>query len=362
MDDLQYEELLSASDALFTFRPQIPKPHEIHALNEEQQANFLQYFHDPVRAGLPDYRRVVSYLRLLTSNFNYRTDTFNAADTITTNSGNCLSLAILTTVLAQLVGVETGYQLMDSEPVFEFHGTLVEKGVHVRTLLLNSKRLAQPANLRESRGIAIDFFPTQRERFIRNMQAGEYVAMYYRNIAIEALGNNDLSKSYRYARESLQYHPRSSAALNTLAIVNRRAGHLETSEAIYRYAIQNADEKLTLLKNYRLLLVSAGRHAEAQLIDAQLQRMDDPSPFNWFHLARSAFEDGDFRRAIDYYNRALALAPYLHEAHAGLARSYFELGYSDRSKQELVAAIENAGRLSDRKYYKAKLASFLSEN
>lgn len=356
------DDILSASDALFGSRPPIPEPEDIHALDEDQKADFLQYFHDPVRAGVADFNRVGAYVESLVNRFSYRTDTLNAADTFRSNSGNCLSLAIMTTALAQLAGIEVGYQLMDSEPVFEFHGTLVEKGVHVRTLLLNPNRQAQPANIFETYGIRIDFFPTYRERFIRNMHADEYVAMYYRNIANEALKNNDLNTAYWYVRKSMQYHPQSSAALNTLAIVNRRAGNVDMAESIYLHALEHGDEKLTLLKNYRVLLSSRGRHEEAQKIEAQLQRMEDPSPFNWFHLARSAQEDGDFGRAIDYYNQALTRAPYLHEAYLGLAQSYSQLGYNDQSRQSLVAAVENARGIHARRHYKAKLVSYFPES
>ncbi|MDO9477344.1 MAG: tetratricopeptide repeat protein [Pseudohongiella sp.] len=350
-------KILSDSDALFGIAPAMPTPLEIHTLDEDQQTNFLQYFHDPARAAVPEYQRVADYVYIQIRNFGYQTDTFTASDTLQSNSGNCLSLAIVTTAFAQLAGVETAYQLMDAEPVFEFHGTTVEKGVHVRTLLLNPNRVESPLNFSEEHGIRIDFFPTYRERFVRNMLNEEYVAMYFRNIANEALRRNDLHTAYWYARESLHYHPHSADALNTMAIVTRRAGHPLVAESIYLYAIEYASEKLTLLKNFRLLLATSGRHEEAELIDQRLRRMEDPSPFNWFQLARSSFEDGDYERAIGYYRRALTLAPYLHEAHLGIAHSYAELGYRDESVQSLVAAIDNAGRLRDRKYYKAKLGA-----
>lgn len=353
------DDVLEVSDALFSNKPVMPGPDEIHALDQQQQTAFLDYFHNPIRTAVPGYQRVADYLGLRVRNFSYRTDTYNAADTLSSNSGNCLSLAILTTALAQLAGVETAYQLMDSEPVFEFHGTVVEKGVHVRTLLLNPDQAAAP-DILESGGISIDYFPTQRERFVRNMINDEYVAMYFRNIANEALRSDDLDTAYWYARESLHYHPGSSDAFNTLAITTRRAGYNKEAESIYLFAIAHASNKLTLLKNYRLLLASSGRVEEALLIDRQLQRMEDPSPFHWFQLARSAVDDGDYEHAIDYYRRALTLAPYLHEAHLGIARAYAGLGYREESLQSLVAAIDNAGRLRDRKYYKAKLGQFQS--
>ncbi|MDP2127354.1 MAG: hypothetical protein Q8K97_08235 [Pseudohongiella sp.] len=356
-DHYRPDQILTVSDSMFGNKPPMPEPHEIHWLDETQQADFLQYFHDPVRAVVPDYQRVADYIGVVVNKFDYRTDTLKAVDTLNSQSGNCLSLAIMTTALAQLAGVETAYQLMDSEPVFEFHGTVVEKGVHVRTLLLNPNLPDRSYNIFGSRGVSIDFYPTYRERFIRNMQPFEYLAMYFRNVANEALRSDDFTTAYWYARESLRYHPSSADGLNTLAIATRRAGYPDIAESIYVYAIEHASQKLTLLKNYRVLLTSTGRFEEAQKIDAQLQRMNDPSPFNWFHLAQSAFSDADYERAIGYYRQALVLAPYLHEAHLGIARSYSQLGYREESMQSLLAAIDNAGRLRDRKYYKAKLGA-----
>lgn len=357
IDEHFSEELLSTTDVQFNTPPPIPESAELHVLSKEQQAEFLQYFHDPARAKVPGFRRVANYLAILIEDFEYSTSTFSAEQTLSSKRGNCLSLAMMTTALAQLANVEVGYQLMNSDPVFNFQGTIVAKGVHVRTLLLNLNRLPEHGTTEIVPGIAIDFFPTQRERFIRNMTRGEYEAMYYRNIANEALSESDLNTAYWYARESLQYDPQSSEALYTLAIVNRRAGHTGEAESIYLYALEHSQEKLTLLKNYRVLLLNTGRLKEAQRIEAQIQRMDDPSPFHWFQLATSTFSDGDYRSAVNYYKRALELAPYLHEAHLGLAKSYFELGYTKHSLESMVAAIENAGGLQDRRYYKSKLAS-----
>lgn len=352
------EDILRVADGYFGERLLIPESHEFHELSADSEAEFLRYFNDPVRARTPRFRRVANYVASIITDFEYRSDTYNAADTLSSKSGNCLSLAMMTTALAQLAGVEVAYQLMNSDPVFNFHGTTVEKGVHVRALLLNGEKELKQGTSETVWGIAMDFFPTERDRFVRNMQNGEYEAMYYRNIAVEALRRNDLPTAYWYARESLRYNSESSEALNTLAIVSRRAGHSATAEVIYLYALEHADEKLTLLKNYRVLLVMGGRQQEAEQIDAQLKYMADPSPNNWFQLARSAYEEHDYRRAVDYYQRVLKLAPYLNDARLELAKSYLELGDNDKAMESLLTAIEGAGNLQDRRYYKSKLTSF----
>lgn len=82
----------------------------------------------------------------------------------------------------------------------------------------------------------------------------------------------------------------------------------------------------------------------------------------WYRVAHSAFEDGDFRRVIEYYQRALMLAPYLHEAHMGIASSWYQLGRQEEAEQALRSALELTSRRSSRKVYEAKLAAYYADN
>src|SRR5690606_9721405 len=139
------------------------------------------------------------------------------------------------------------------------------------------------------------------------------------------------------------------------AVVNRRVGDIDKAEAIYKYGIARADNKLTLLKNYHVLLLGSGRAEEAAEIERQLNSLDDPSPFHWFQLARTSYEERNYADAIRYYSRAIDLAPYLHEAHLGLARAYYEAGRLRAAERALETALENVFRPSTRNLYEAKL-------
>ncbi|WP_308366779.1 MULTISPECIES: tetratricopeptide repeat protein [unclassified Microbulbifer] len=346
----------------FGERPVIPGPDAIHRLDEEQRRHFLGYLHSPGNAATPVHRRVYYYLESLTTGFDYHGETFTASEALAANSGNCLSLAILTTALAELAGIEIGYELVDAPPVFELNGSIVAKGIHVRSILYDPEWAPSEENwVLSARGIKIDYFPSKRERFIRNLSGNGYMAMYYRNIAAEAIIAGDYSKAYWYSRESLQYAPDHSEALNMLAVVNGRVGNEDEAEEIYLYGIAHAEEKLSLLKNYRVLLSRAGRDAEAEKIQEQLNRMDDPSPFHWFQLARSAYDDREYSRAIGYFKRALELAPYLHEVHLGLAQAYYRAGRLRSAEASLERAMEKSYRVSTRSLYEAKLEALNRE-
>ena len=273
-----------------------------------------------------------------------------------------MSLTILTTALAYLADIEIDYQLMDDVPVYEFNGTTVKKGVHIRSILYDPEIPNIDVHFFISRpGIKIDYFPTNRQRFISNLNSNDYFAMIYQNLAAEALDQNNLNQAYWLAMEALQYVPAYSPAINTLAIANRRNGDMDIAELIYRYGISHADENLSLLKNHRILLENTDRPIEARQIQLHLESMEDPSPFHWFHLAREAKDAGQYNEAIRYFQKSLNLAPYLHEAHLGIAQANYELGRTQATKNSLQAAFIEASKVSTKNLYLAKLAALSQE-
>jgi tetratricopeptide (TPR) repeat protein len=180
-------------------------------------------------------------------------------------------------------------------------------------------------------------------------------------VAVEKLVQDDLSASFWYAMEALNYEPMDPEVINVLAVIGRRSNYLVEAEALYQFGIKHSREKLSLLKNYYILLTSNGRMDEAKQIEEKINKIDDPSPFNWIRLAKSAYDEGDYNRAIQYYGKAVELAPYLHEGYAGLAFSYYKLGNLKKAETNLTKALEVVYRRSVRSLYRAKLAVLQKE-
>lgn len=351
LGDLLDSELFGAS-------PEIIPAADIHRLSTQQQQAFFEYLAQPSRQRIPKHERVVDYLQTSTSDFDYQGDTYTASEALSRNSGNCLSLAILTTALADLAGLDIGYQLVDSEPVFEWRGSVLYKGLHVRSILYDPTwEPGVPFAPLRRPGIRIDYFPSDADRFISNLTRSEYVAMYYNNLAADAIGSDDYNDAYWLLRKSMDIAPENSSAVNMMAILHRRIGDEETAERIYQYGIAHLPNKVSFLRNYRILLNKQARFEKANAIGKALAALDAPSPIDWLQAGQSAYNDGDFRDAISFYRRALKLAPYLHEAHWGVAKAYYELGDKIRAKRELEKAMEHANRPATRSRYQAKLMS-----
>jgi len=329
---------------------------DIFRLSDRQQAEFLVYFEAAKLKDMPAHERVWSYLQAITREFNYQGETYTAEEALRRSSGNCLSLAIITTALARLVGVEADYQLVDSAPVYESHDKIVYRAQHVRTRLYAPKGdITEGEFLLRRSGLVIDYFPSEGDRFANNLSEADYHAMYYNNMAGEAIAREDYPAAYWLLRKSLELVPDNSGSVNAMAVVFRRAGDLAKAEEIYRYAIENLDDKVTLLRNYRVLLEQQGRHDEVRAINLRLARLDDPSPFDWLHAGHVAFNEGNFEEAILFYRKAAKIAPYLHESYAGMAKSYYMIGNREDAEREFHKALQYAYRSSTRSLYEAKL-------
>lgn len=351
---------------LFGEQPDIIAVEDVYRLSEDQRKSFQLYFDDPGRRDIPRHQRVYEYLETITMNFGYQGETFAAEEALRKSSGNCLSLAILTSALAELAGVEAGYQLVDSLPVFESQGNVVFKGQHVRTMLYNPEKevdndgMAFTLMLRRG-GLLVDYFPSGGGRFVSNISEAEYQTMYYNNQASEAISRADYDTAFWLLRKALELTPDDAGAINSMAIVYRRAGNADKSEEIYKYGINNLPNKLSLLRNYRVLLMEQGRLTEVEEVNVTLAKLDEVSPFDWLHAGHDAYASGDFREAISYYQKAVEIAPYLHDSYAGMAKAHYQLGNRVSAKRELLNAQKFSYRKSFQSLYQAKLIALASE-
>jgi len=354
---------ISFDSDLFGDQPKIITVADIYRLSDDQQKAFQTYFRDPALQGIPAHRRLYDYLESITMNFGYQGETYAAEVALRRSSGNCLSLAILTTALAQLAGVDVGYQLVDSSPVFEAQGKVVFRGQHVRTKLYEPRREAVDGEFVIRRGgLLVDYFPNAGDRFVSNINKAEYQAMYYNNLASEAISREDYGKAFWLLRRALELTPYDAGAINSMAIVYRRAGNVEKSEEIYRYGIKNLSNKVSLLRNYRVLLSEQERFAEVEELNLALAELDEDSPFDWLHAGHDAFAKNEFGEAISYSQKAVEIAPYLHESYAGLAKAHYKLGNRVRAKRELINAQKFSYRKSIQSLYQAKLIALAGEH
>lgn len=343
-------------------RPEIIGADEIYRLPDEQKRAFLAYYRDSKNQEVPGNQRIVHYLSKKARTFVYNPATRTANEVFLFTGGNCLSLANATTALARLVNVRVTYQYMEDLPIFEKMDKIIFRGAHVRSVLyLPTSHLDEHTskgttilNPNPSR-VIVDYFANGKSRYISNISEQEFTAMYYRNLAADAMAEENYSRTYWLIEESMIHAPDHPDALNMLAILYRRTGDEQKAERTYRYGINKSNEKLSLLKNYRTLLKGQGRTAEATKITKRIAEFEDADPFEWWLLAEGAYGEKNYSDALIYYKKSVKIAPYLHEGYFGLAKTYYQLGRIDSAENAMASAVENASRKELRDLYQVKL-------
>jgi len=348
------------NDGIFGTPPNIIEAKQIFTLSDQQIEDFLDFINAPEQSGIDLHQRVYNYLENSTDQFSYRGKTHIASKALNLDEGNCLSLAILTTALAKLAKIEIRYQLIDSSPVFAKGDDVVERGVHVRSKLFREESAEDHkagAFHFFGSGLIVDYFPSDTKRFLGNLTKQQFIARYYRNLAIEFLQSKDYSKSYWYTLKSFEFAPTAPDGINLMAVIYKRVGKDQFAEEIYKYGIAISGNKLSLLKNYRYLLEEQNRHAEARKIRNAITSYNDPSPFSWLNLADAALSAGDAKEAYWYYKKAVELAPYLQYGYLGLAKVFFSQGEYDKTEEMLLSAKERNYAHANDGLYAAKLSA-----
>jgi Tfp pilus assembly protein PilF len=343
-------------DDLFGPPQPVPAPAELTALTDAQRAHFLDFFRAGVNNRHPVHRRIHVYLDRHLSDMTFDNETRTASATIDARRGNCMSLALVTTALAEAAGVEIGWQLADAEPVYSSEGTVVYSANHIQVKLYEPALDTKGYSFTLARDyLLLDYFVDDMPEHGTALQRDQMLSLAYQNLGVEALADDDLERAFWLLREALKYDAANPDAYNALAVVHRRAGAPDSAEALYRFTLDEFGDRLIVLRNYRRLLLAAGRHDEAAALERRIVALPDPDPFPLLQLGDEALDQGRPTTALSYYRKARKVAPYLHEIELRIARVHARSGDRSRARKHLERARRKAWTDADQRRYAAKL-------
>ncbi|MDQ7048117.1 MAG: hypothetical protein Q9M92_00705 [Enterobacterales bacterium] len=350
-----------ADSRYFGARPIIIRGDDVYKLSKQQLIDFKQFYSSKQNTHVKPYRRIFKYLQAYTKNYRFQNKTLTAQQTLARFEGNCLSLAILTTALAKSVSVKTGYQIVDSDPVYQEEGGIILASEHIQSLLydydVNDDNAESHKTKQIERGIVVDYFPIKGFRVRRRVTDNEFLALYYRNLAADAIIHRKYNKAYWLLIETFNYNSIDEHAVNMMALVHDKKGLNKNADKIYRQGIRYAQHKLDLLRNYSLFLKKEHRFSDAKKVQRQLAKINVVNPFDWINLGNTAYSQKKYRESRRYYLKAIKIAPYVHQAYLGIAKSEFMLGDLKAAKKSLLLAKTNTIDDDIKGYYQAKLNS-----
>ncbi len=291
--------------------------------------------------------------------------TRNAAQAFEARAGNCLSLVIMTAAFARHLGVPVSYQSVRVEDTYSRSGGMVLVSQHVNLVL--GRRLQRSLFAgSQSDDMTIDFLPPDELRGQRTQPVEErtVLAMYFNNRAAEALaeGPDANSLAYARAREAMRQDPGFLPAVNTLAVVYLRDGHLAEAEAALQHVLAQAPLSTSTLSNLALLLDRRGQTAEALAVRQRLARLQPDAPFAWFDLGQQAMARGDYAQARELFQRELRRQPDQPDVLLGAAQAEWRLGDAQRAASLLQQALAHSGTAQARDLYAGKLAWLRGQN
>jgi Tfp pilus assembly protein PilF len=336
----------------------LPKADSIFALTPDQQKAFLSYYHQQLNSGKPPHQALANFLSHKLSNFTYYGETLIAQQSMHLNKGNCMSLAILTTALADLVNLKVDYREVESIPIFEKKNNILLSSKHVQAVIYDPQFVenadffyfVKPA-------IIIDYFPSTSNRVVSGVIKTSLIARYYTNMAAKQLADNDLNSAFVFAKKAYELDESSVQIINLLGVIHRRAGDAVTAEVFYRFGLSKQPENIDLLKNYSVLLTQQDRLNELSLVEQKVATLYDPNPYNWLKQAYTAQQQTRLRKAEQFYLKTIDTAPYLQEAYWGLYQLYLQKGSKLKAISTLEMALPWTHDDENKQRYHAKLFS-----
>lgn len=339
------------NDALFTLE-EVLDFDQITRLNNTQKDAFLKFFNDPKFALTAPSTRVATYLGLLIDQFTYSDKTFTAQQTLDNLRGNCLSLTVLSTALAELVNVDIHFQLLDQNPVYSINNNLLVSSDHLRAVLKSYPKKQNNELMGRVSYIRIDYFDTDGLSFVNDITVKTQKSLFYSNLAIEKLADQKIDSAYSYAKEALDIYPENASALNTMGILHRNRGDVATAESLYEFGARYYSKAPVFIRNYKNLLASQGRDFDLQNV---LPIGQGSHPWGWVRAGKAAFNDGEYDEAVRYYKEALAIAPDIHQVYLFAGQASLAAGKKEQSKKFIIEAYKLSNGVEEQQQYKRKL-------
>lgn len=335
----------------------VPTEADIFALTAEQQAEFLNYFYAPQHSDMPANRRLYRFLARKVSGFDYLGKNHTASQAYALNSGNCMSLAVLTKALADLVDVDIEFQSIKSAPVFSIENDFLLSSDHVRTFLYDASARAPGKNMLQigKPYLVIDYLPSITDVNGPRISQHTFIAMYYRNLAADAVLTQQYSQALALLKAALAYDPSYGAVVNLLAVVHRRLEQPMLAAAWYDYGLNVAQSKTSLLSNYAMLKLEQGEAAEADNMLQQLIVLNEQDPYIWYWYGKVAMREHRYADAVQHLTKAVQQAPLVHQLQLALAQAHYQNNNTAHAYYALQKAAELAAEPTEQRRYHAKL-------
>ncbi|MFT4519361.1 MAG: Flp pilus assembly protein TadD [Halioglobus sp.] len=270
-----------------------------------------------------------------------------AQDVFHRGSANCLSYAALFVAMAREVGLDAQFQWLEVRPQWTRKGERVMLRLHVNVAV----------KMRGKQQFMVDIDPLQSRDIAssRLISDTDAQALHHSNIAMEYLAVEDLEFAWLHGLRAVQLSPGISHLWVNLGAIYRAAGQHRAAEANYQYALKLDPWERSAMNNLGVLYEIEGNIDEKEYWERRVAQYRNSNPYYHAWLGDQAGEGEDWRKAVQYYEKALALMPQDSGLLYALGLLHARLGEYEVASSYLQQAIASATLYSDIKVYEAEL-------
>jgi Tfp pilus assembly protein PilF len=243
------------------------------------------------------------------------------------------------------------YQWIQSWKHWSRDADLEYLSTHVNMVLL-------PPNNPHGDGVPVDFMPPDPNtiQHVYVIDEARIVAMYMNNRAVELLASGEVDRAYWWAKAAIEHDAGYYDAVNTLAVIYRARGRLESDVRTLRWLLAREPDNIVALQNLASVLKAQGHVAEASEVARRVRELMPVPPFHYYDLGMAALRQGNFRAARDLFQKELRRDGRYDKFHASLALAHYGLGDLGKAQAQMAIALENSSTSADREMYTRMLA------
>ena len=345
------EQALLSGETLFgapVETASVPDP-GMFELDDEMRA-FVAENVDGTRAGRERMRRLLSAMiesGLMSLDYD-DAKTKTARQTFHDRVGNCMSFTALFVALAREADLEVTFQTVEVPPIWYADSDLVILNNHVNALVKQNfgSRVVVDFNVTELKG----------DYETREVSDEYALALYYNNVAMDALRRGDLEQSFRLLKKSIETYPDIAGNWANLGVIYSRSDMDDYAIAAYHKALDLDANHRPSLTNLASIYQSRGDGEAAEYYARQVRRYQDQNPYFHYYNALAAYNNGNLEAAEARLARALDLKDTEHKFYQLQGLIAERLGDREMALESFEQALDLAVYSDSRRIYDNKIS------
>lgn len=281
------------------------------------------------------------------------THTMTASEAFKSRKGNCVAFSNLLVALARRAGLDAHYQEVYLRPQwsdFEEDTVLLFKHVNV---VVESKNMSWVVDVSR-----LDIRPTDRRRIVKDSYAK---ALYYNNIAVDALLVNDLPTAYAYMRKAIETDASVTDPWVNIGVIYGRNGQLDDAVFAFNRALQIDPNEKSATSNLYEVYIEQEKLESAAELESKVERYRRDNPYYLLRLSDEALAQEQYKESIRLLRKAIQKKSDDHKLHFALAKTQYLSGELAEAESSLLRARKLAPE-SMMVYYDRPLDELLTDN